>query len=197
MSKKTLKIAKKARKYAKEAYYRSKVLIMAGAIFCSMILPHNSMAVTMNSNTPEGLSNQLDEASPNQMIKIQEYSILGLNQDDLKVLTVGSELLPSANDKKPRIMRVSVSAYTSEVAQTDSSPCITANGFNVCKHGEEDVIATNMLPFGTKVKISGSDKIYTVQDRMNERYQNHIDIWMKDKDDAIKFGRKTLEIQVF
>jgi 3D (Asp-Asp-Asp) domain-containing protein len=199
MSKKALKMAKKARKYAKEAYNKSKILAVAISIFCSLMFPHQSMATASSIGTSDDLFGQLEEPSPNQMLKIQEYSVLGTNNENIEILVIGSDSFPQILEKQPRIYRVSVSAYTSEVAQTDSSPCITANGFNVCKHNEEDVIATNMFPFGTKVKIPSIDpnRIYTVEDRMNTRYQNHIDIWMKDKDDAIKFGRKTLEIQVF
>jgi hypothetical protein len=48
-----------------------------------------------------------------------------------------------------------VTAYNSEVGQCDSTPCITANGFNVCEHGIEDTVAANWLPFGAKNKDAG------------------------------------------
>lgn len=91
-----------------------------------------------------------------------------------------------------------ITAYNSEAAQTDSSPCITANGFNVCKHGVEDTIAANFLKMGTKVKIPElyGDRIFVVRDRMNARHANRVDIWMKDRASAIKFGVKTAKIQV-
>lgn len=91
-----------------------------------------------------------------------------------------------------------ITAYNSDVAQTDDSPCITANGFNVCKHGEEDTIAANFLKFGTKVKIPElyGDRIFVVRDRMNAKHPNRVDIWMKDRTSAIKFGVKTAKIQV-
>lgn len=91
-----------------------------------------------------------------------------------------------------------LTAYNSDPAQTDDSPCITANGFNVCEHGEEDTIAANFLKFGTKVRIPElyGDKIFTVRDRMNQRYNNRIDVWMKDRTDAVKFGVKVAKIEV-
>jgi 3D (Asp-Asp-Asp) domain-containing protein len=91
-----------------------------------------------------------------------------------------------------------MTAYNSEVGQTDESPCITANGFNVCKHGQEDTIAANFLKFGTKVKIPElyGDRVFTVRDRMNAKHPNRVDIWMKDRSSAIKFGVKTAKIQV-
>jgi len=91
-----------------------------------------------------------------------------------------------------------VTAYTSEVAQTDSSPCITATGFNVCKHNIEDTVATNYLPFGTRIKIPElfGDRVFIVRDRMNPRYYRKFDIWMKDKQKAIDFGVRVAKIQV-
>ena len=91
-----------------------------------------------------------------------------------------------------------MTAYNSEVGQTDNSPCTTANGFDVCKHGQEDTIAANFLKFGTKVKIPElyGDRIFVVRDRMNAKHPNRVDIWMKDRASAIKFGVKTAKIQV-
>lgn len=91
-----------------------------------------------------------------------------------------------------------MTAYNSEVGQTDDSPCITANGFNVCKHGIEDTVAANFLKLGTKVKIPDlyGDRIFVVRDRMNKKHPNRVDIWMKDRPSAIKFGVKTVKIQV-
>lgn len=91
-----------------------------------------------------------------------------------------------------------VTAYNSEAAQCDASPCITANGFDLCKHGIEDSIATNMLPFGTKVKMPElfGDRVFVVRDRMNSRYYQRFDVWMKDKPAAIKFGYKVTKIEI-
>lgn len=81
-------------------------------------------------------------------------------------------------------------AYNSEPGQTDNSPCVTANGFNLCEHGTEDTIAANHLKFGTKVRIPElfGDQIFIVRDRMNPRYASRIDIWMAEKQTAKEFG---------
>jgi 3D (Asp-Asp-Asp) domain-containing protein len=91
-----------------------------------------------------------------------------------------------------------ITSYTSEVAQCDASPCITANGFNVCEHGIEDTVAANFLKFGTRVKIPQlfGDRIFVVRDRMNAKYDHRMDIWMKDKKVAIKFGLKYAKIEI-
>lgn len=91
-----------------------------------------------------------------------------------------------------------VTAYNSEASQCDSSPCVTANGFNVCGHGVEDTVAANFLPFGARVKIPDlfGDRVFVVRDRMNARYNNRLDIWMIERQDAVKFGVKLAKIEI-
>ncbi len=105
---------------------------------------------------------------------------------------------PESLETVTRTTTVTITAYNSEVGQTDDSPCITANGFNVCKHGIEDTIAANFLPMGTKVKIPDlyGDRIFIVRDRMNKKHATRVDIWMKDRHSAIQFGVKTAKIQI-
>ncbi len=103
--------------------------------------------------------------------------------------------------KKEKVIKtynIPITAYSSTVDQCDSTPCITANGFDLCKHNQEDVIAANFLPFGTKVRIPEifGDRIFTVQDRMNARYYYRADIWMKTRESAIKFGLVYTTIEV-
>jgi len=115
-----------------------------------------------------------------------------------------NETIPTATttaETGPKVIRTSkhvMTAYNSDPRQTDDSPCITANGFNVCDHGVEDTIAANFLKFGTKVMIPDlfGDRVFIVRDRMNKRFPDRVDIWMKNIDDARKFGVKTAQIQV-
>jgi len=107
--------------------------------------------------------------------------------------------LPQNEDLKLKITgNYTITAYTSEVAQCDSSPCITANGFNVCEHAIEDTIAANFLPLGSKIRIPDlfGDRVFVVRDRMNKRYQNRLDIWMIDKADAVNFGVKLAKVDI-
>jgi 3D (Asp-Asp-Asp) domain-containing protein len=93
------------------------------------------------------------------------------------------------------IVIVSVSGYSSEVAQTDSTPFETANG----EHVHDGGVAANFLKFGTKVRFPDyrPDMIFTVNDRMNERYDTgYVDIWFASKEEALQFGRRTLKMEV-
>jgi len=137
----------------------------------------------------------------------QKIVVINNIDDTLTVEVSSSAALNVLTESKPTstvetiILRESIhtmTAYNSEVGQTDDSPCITANGFNVCKHGIEDTIAANFLPMGAKIKIPElfGDRIFIVRDRMNKKHPNRVDVWMKDRHDAIQFGVKIAKIQV-
>jgi len=102
---------------------------------------------------------------------------------------------------KPKIetMELWVTAYSSNEDETDDSPCITSSGYNLCQHNKENVIACNFLPIGTKVRFPSLDpeKFYTVVDRMHERFNSRMDIWMTSKAKAQKFGKKFLIAEIF
>lgn len=92
-----------------------------------------------------------------------------------------------------------ITAYNSDIGQTDDSPCITANGFNLCKHGQEDTVAINGMKMGTKVRFPGlyGNKVFVVRDRMNARYNSsRVDVWMLSKADAKNFGVKATKMEV-
>lgn len=103
-------------------------------------------------------------------------------------LRSGGIVRPPAGTK----FRVTAVAYSPTVDQNDLSPCITASGARVAP----DVVATNFLPFGTKLKINGKE--YVVRDRMNAKYNGKyiIDIWHPTRREALTFGRQTLQIEI-
>lgn len=117
--------------------------------------------------------------------------------------------LSSVRDIKPRlkikkqfnqpnmVVRSVLTAYTSTPDQTDDSPFIAANGTYVY----DGMVAANWLPFGTKIKIPSiyGDKIFTVEDRMNQRYGfGRMDIWLDaTKSEAIQFGVKIAEVEIY
>ncbi|MBI5077064.1 3D domain-containing protein [Candidatus Falkowbacteria bacterium] len=102
-------------------------------------------------------------------------------------------------EQKPmRVVTVVATAYSSTIDQTDSTPCITASGFDVCQHGEEDIMAANFLPLGAKVRIPElyDDKVFTVEDRMNPRYSHRIDLWKTTRERALGFGKRLVKLEI-
>lgn len=124
------------------------------------------------------------------------------SQDQLTEATTEPEIINRLPENNNWTVKSSsyhmLTAYNSEVGQTDDSPCITANGFNLCSHGIEDTIAANFLYFGTKVRIPElfGDKVFVVRDRMNARYSDRVDVWMINKQDAKQFGAKVAKIEI-
>lgn len=115
------------------------------------------------------------------------------------VINQETRLPENKNLKTKYKITIVATAYNSLPNQTDASPCITASGFNVCENNQENIIAANFLPMGTLVKIPKlyGDRLFRVEDRMHPKYQKHIDIWFKSYNEAIKFGRQRVEIEVY
>ncbi len=93
-----------------------------------------------------------------------------------------------------RTYEVRATGYSSTPDQTDDSPFVTASGTRV----RDGIIATNMLPFGTKIRIPEvyGDKIFVVEDRMNRRYWMNVDIWFPSRNSALTFGSQKVTIEV-
>lgn len=97
--------------------------------------------------------------------------------------------------KIAKTMKVVITAYSSTPEETDDTPFITASG----KQVRDGIVANNLLPLGTKIKIPSlyGDKVFVVEDRMNRRMGDHrFDIWFPSHSEAEIFGVKTAEIEV-
>jgi 3D (Asp-Asp-Asp) domain-containing protein len=95
--------------------------------------------------------------------------------------------------------KVQVTGYTSHIAQTDSTPCIAADGSDICKRYAkgEKICATNDWKLGTRLIIEGLGTC-TVADRMNKRYTgtNRVDFYYGyDIMTARRHGVQSLYVQ--
>ncbi|MBI5733346.1 MAG: 3D domain-containing protein [Candidatus Kerfeldbacteria bacterium] len=92
------------------------------------------------------------------------------------------------------VVHIPTTAYSSTVDQTDSTPFITASGTRV----RPGVVAANFLPFGTRIRLPDyfGDQIFVVEDRMNERYNKRLDIWMESRGEAVDWGIRRLNVEV-
>ncbi|MCH8987109.1 3D domain-containing protein [Patescibacteria group bacterium] len=134
-------------------------------------------------------------------------AVLGLHLDtegeppsiaERMVIAQSISLLPISSPKTParvaKTVNVIVTAYSSTPDQTDDTPFITASG-NWVRDG---IVATNILPMGTKIKIPEvyGDRIFVVDDRMHPRKQYNVDIWFPSYWEAKNFGVKRTYIEV-
>ena len=133
---------------------------------------------------------------------LQVESFVKLDEDkdqNFESLTIatGNSLLPIINygDTDTQKMDVLITAYSSTVSQTDSTPFITASN----KYVEDGIVANNLLPFGTKIRFPElyGDKVFVVEDRMHRRKDdNRFDIWFNSYDDAVQFGVQATYVEI-
>ncbi len=125
----------------------------------------------------------VEKRQPARLAMVEENSLLAISN-------------PSGPESQvTRKIRVVVTAYSSTPAQTDDNPYITAAGTWV----KEGIIANNLLPFGTKIRIPElyGDKVFVVEDRMHWRKgYYHVDIWFASYGEAKNFGAKRTYIEV-
>lgn len=122
-----------------------------------------------------------------------------------ELLSLGRRTFPvAANKPATKTIWVVATAYSSDVGQTDDTPCIPANGYDLCEHYEKfgygNTIAANFLPLETHVRLPEmfGDKVFVVRDRMNSRYgYGRIDVWMPTKAEAKTFGVKYLQLEQY
>ena len=123
----------------------------------------------------------------------------------LRLIWASSQELPLCRPaRQPKqIIKALSTAYSSDVNQTDNSPCITATGYDVCEnyalYGAANTIASNFLPVHTVVKIPElyGDELFVVRDRMNDRFYNRVDVWMPTRGQAVRYGVKYIKLEVY
>ena len=94
---------------------------------------------------------------------------------------------------------VTLTTYSVTEAQTDSTPLVTASGFNINPNNPKShrIIAVSRdlkrkYKFGQKVRIEGAVKyngIYTIRDLMHHRWKNKIDILINPSDKHTKLRK--------
>ena len=158
-------------------YQTSMVALVFGIVLCAVSAPQTINADLKNSPV------QINSAT---LVKNGHLTICKIDKTSYETV---------------KTIKMVITAYTSTPDQTKDygSPFITASG----KHVEDGIIANNMLPFGTKVRIPElyGDKIFTVEDRMNERMGlYHVDIWFPGAEEgrakALDFGAKVTNVEI-
>ncbi len=94
----------------------------------------------------------------------------------------------------PPVRKVTVTAYNPTTDQCDSDPLIAASMRKV-RLGtiavSRDLFDQGWV-FGRKVRIEGIG-IFEVNDLMNKRFTQRVDIFMWDEDQARQFGKKNIK----
>jgi len=137
------------------------------------------------------------------MKKISLYTISTLTllllsgcSTDLHSLVVKEKVII----EKEHTLRVTATAYTSAICQTDRTPYLAAWNNKLDPKIKSIAVSRDLLALGltngTKVHIDGYKHTYTVLDKMNKRWKNKIDIYMGcNRKRALKWGKQTVTIR--
>jgi len=124
-----------------------------------------------------------EESENPQFLTIQSNSLLAISEP------------ASTQARVIRKINVVVTGYSSSYLETDDTPFLTANG----KIVEEGIVANNLLPFGTKIRLPEiyGEKIFVVEDRMHwSKSKYYVDVWFPSRQEALNFGAKRTFIEV-
>lgn len=154
-----------------------RTLILWLLVICMAFL---SASLLWRDNTRKAL---VDEQSA--LIKTQ-HDLIVLQEDLLgEIFAVGFFDAQAMRDEQ-----VTVSAYSSTRAQTDSTPWTTADMSGV-RPGivavSRDLMSELGLQFGQRIYLSGFG-IFEVRDVMHRRWSRRVDIWCPDKTAAEMIG---------
>lgn len=99
-----------------------------------------------------------------------------------------------------KIYKVACTAYNPVPEQTDSSPRITSIGTRVKENYtiavSQDLLKNGIVKYGDTIFIYELGKVYSIEDCMNERYTDRLDIFMESKKEAGKFGLRIVHFSV-
>lgn len=87
-----------------------------------------------------------------------------------------------------------ITAYSSRITETDSTPYVTAAGTPV----RSGIAAANWLPIGTEIRIPEffGNQVFVIEDRMHARNSDKVDIWFPSTSEALRFGTQRARIEI-
>lgn len=88
--------------------------------------------------------------------------------------------------------QLTITSYRSVPEATDSSPYVTSTGERVGSHGvavSQDLLKSKKLKYGDWLYLEGVG-FRKVNDCMNIRYKNRLDVWVPNYEKEKEFDRK-------
>jgi 3D (Asp-Asp-Asp) domain-containing protein len=106
---------------------------------------------------------------------------------------------PASADSIENSLVVTATAYNSLPEQTDAEPHLAAWGDSLSPGMKVIAVSRDLIPVGldrhTPVRIEGFPDTYLVLDKMHERWEKRIDIYMGlDIEAARAWGKRQVEI---
>ena len=152
---------------------------LQNAVLAAIIVP--TLGIMPAADALENSSDEDPSSTEERLVSLETNTLLPISS-------------PLGPERVRQTMRVTITAYSSTPDQTWGDPFITASG----KRVRDGIIAANMLPLGTKIKIPElfGNKIFVVEDRMHPRNYGKVDIWMETREEAKIFGVKHTSIVI-
>lgn len=151
-------------------------VVLTGALISNKLTAQTSVNLTQKQNNQE--NSDFSTVCNGSFILAQNYSLLKTTEEE----------------RAKKKMDILITAYSSCPEETDDTPLITASGSFV----HSGVVAANFLPFGTKIRLPElfGNKVFVVEDRLHQSYNDRVDIWFPSKEEAINFGYRVSEIEI-
>lgn len=174
---------------------REMKLINIGLLFVltfELSMPHKIFAQELaNTDKNAGVKYQIPEIA-------LESDTYAFNDkyvpEEIELQKIAAERAKGTSYKVLETRTVTTTAYSSTVDQCDATPFIAASG----KRVHDGMAAANFLKFNTKIRMPDifGDKIFVVEDRMNKRFDNRVDVWMESRQEALNYGVRHVRIEI-
>ena len=166
------------------------LMLILSAFFSSVFAESNDVAIDYLSLN-EDISLIKKKSEKIELAFNEEFSV-AINT------LLGNKITQVEHDKANNInlLEVVATAYTSHVAQTDSTPTIAAWGDHLKPNTRAIAVSRDLLTeYGlkhrSKVRITGLEGEFLVLDKMHKRWQKKIDIYMgMNRKAAFKWGTR-------
>ena len=123
----------------------------------------------------------------------------------VNVITQGTTInvaynLHSVNYEEINLDKITITSYNNEAKQTDNSPNIMASNRLVYEGAvaiSRDLKTKYNLKWGDLIYIDTLQRYFVIEDLMNERFKNRIDIFSFNKDWSLRLHLKSQRITIY
>jgi 3D (Asp-Asp-Asp) domain-containing protein len=169
-----------------------KKLILIGVLFLAIMVPYNSVHANTYWSAVSNAVNQIVDSHKD--VSDSDKSA----EPEIKPVVPAKEIKIEIKKK----LWVTATAYSSTPWQTDDSPFITATGYDV-RNKTKNIIAVSRdlvrsLGYHRQVRLPSlyGSEVFYIEDTMNARYVNRIDVHHESTEEARNFGVKKVEMEV-
>ncbi|MCA1058743.1 LysM peptidoglycan-binding domain-containing protein [Rossellomorea aquimaris] len=166
-------------------------LVGWNALDSDLIIPGQELIINLDDKSTSAAANTSEKAEA--PAKNQEAEVAPEAEAPTKEAEP-AQAEPAAEQTAVKEITVEATAYT---ANCDGCSGTTATGVNLKENPDAKVIAVDpdVIPLGSKVYVEGYGYA-TAEDTGGAIQGNRIDVFLPSKDQALDFGRKTVNVKI-